>query len=244
MNINPKLFKLQTSSEMTIYQAQLGPYANLNHLIVCNETNSAAMVDPFSGNYWIKVIDELKVDLKMILLTHTHSDHVNGLSSMLSKYSGINVWVHADEEKRGWNGPDTNRWNHHANSVKKLKLGSLELQIHCTPGHSPGHVSIIGHGSIIAGDLLFLGRCGRTDLYGGNKLSMYNSLMYFRKQLLELPGEWLVFPGHQYPLDDGSNPMHLTVAKLLEVNSAIADQEYDDFSRLEYLEFKDSLSIN
>jgi len=244
MTFNPKLTELNVSREMTIYQTQLGPYANLNHLILCNETNSAAIVDPFDGDYWVEVIEELKFDLKMILLTHTHSDHVKGLTTMLSQYSGINVWVHADEEKRGWKGPDTNRWKHKANTIEKLKLGSLELQIHCTPGHSPGHISIVGHGSIIAGDLLFLGRCGRTDLYGGNKLSMYKSLMYFRRQMLELPDNWIVFPGHQYPLDDGTNPMHLSIGNLLKVNSAIAYQEYNEFCKLEYLEFEDSLSTN
>ena len=62
MNDTPNLVKLTPSPEMTIYQCQLGPYANLNHLIICNETNYGAIVDPFSGNYWIKVIDELNID--------------------------------------------------------------------------------------------------------------------------------------------------------------------------------------
>ena len=239
----PNLVKLNPSNEMTIYQAQLGPYANLNHLIVCNSTNSSAIVDPFSGNYWIEIIEELSLDLKMILLTHTHSDHVNGLSSILSKYPKVEVWVHSNEDKRGWNGPDTNRWKHPLNSFIPLKFGLLEFQIHSTPGHSPGHISIVGHGSIIAGDLLFLGRCGRTDLYGGDKFLMYSSLVYFRKHLLELPEDWIVLPGHQYPLDNGENPTYLDVGTLLKTNPAIIEQDYRDFCKLEFLEFNDSLSV-
>ena len=60
MTFNPKLTELNVSREMTIYQTQLGPYANLNHLILCNETNSAAIVDPFYGDYWVEVIEDLK----------------------------------------------------------------------------------------------------------------------------------------------------------------------------------------
>ncbi len=243
MNNIPNLLKLNPSPEMTLYQCQLGPYANLNHLIICNETNCGAIVDPFSGSYWIKIIDELNIDLKMILLTHTHSDHIGGLNSMIKRYPGIEIWVHTDEENRGWTGPDTNRWTHPPNSHTLLQLGQLEFEIHCTPGHSPGHVSFVGHGSVIAGDLLFSGRCGRTDLYGGNKSTMFSSLMYFRNCLLDLPSNWLIFPGHQYPLDDGSNPMHVKIEELLQVNTAISEQDYNEFCKLDYLEFDDSLSV-
>ena len=91
--------------------------------------------------------------------------------------------------------------------------------------------------------MLFLGRCGRTDLYGGNKSTMFSSLMYFRDCLLKLPSEWLVFPGHQYPLDDGSNPMHICVGDLLQNNRSILEQSYEEFCKLEFLEFDDSLSV-
>jgi hypothetical protein len=72
---------------------------------------------------------------------------------------------------------------------------------------------------------------------------MFSSLMYFRNCLLNLPQDWLVFPGHQYPLDDGSNPMHIKIGELLQVNGAILEQDYDDFCKLDYLEFDDSLSV-
>jgi glyoxylase-like metal-dependent hydrolase (beta-lactamase superfamily II) len=157
--------------------------------------------------------------------------------------AGIEIWLHQDEEKRGWAGPDTNRFTHSALSSTTFKVGELLFEVHCTPGHSPGHITAIGNGIVISGDCLFLGRCGRTDLFGGNLKEMHQSLVYLKAVLQDLPDDWLVLPGHQYSVSDGSIPTFLSVSELLNKNEAlIAAGNEEEFYALEFLAFDDSLA--
>ena len=226
---------------MTVIQAQLGEWDNLNHLLVCEKTGDACIVDPFSGEHWLATCKESGWNLKSALLTHSHWDHTMGVQALFD--TGVEIWLHQDEEKRGWAGPDTDRFTHSALSSTTFKVGELEFEVHCTPGHSPGHITIIGNGVVISGDCLFLGRCGRTDLFGGNLEEMHQSLVYLKALLQDLPVDWLVLPGHQYSVSDGSIPTFLSVSELLNSNEAlIAAGNKEEFHALEFLAFDDSLA--
>jgi glyoxylase-like metal-dependent hydrolase (beta-lactamase superfamily II) len=78
---------------------------------------------------------------------------------------------------------------------KKIKLGEDELEIRFTPGHSPGSVCFYNEagGFVIAGDVLFNGSIGRTDLPGGDYDTLINSI---QTQLFTLPDDTKVYPGH------------------------------------------------
>ncbi|MDC0055683.1 MBL fold metallo-hydrolase [Deltaproteobacteria bacterium] len=226
---------------MTVIQAQLGEWDNLNHLLVCEKTGEACIVDPFSGEHWLAACKKNDWNLKSALLTHSHWDHTRGVQTLFD--TGVEIWLHQDEEKRGWAGPDNGRFTHSALSTTTFKVGELIFEIHCTPGHSPGHITIIGNGVIISGDCLFLGRCGRTDLFGGDLEEMHQSLVYLKAVLQGLPSDWLVLPGHQYSVSDGSIPTFLSVSELLNKNEAlIAAGNKEEFYALEFLAFDDSLA--
>jgi len=230
-----------SANGMTVIQAQLGEWDNLNHLLVCEKTGDACIVDPFSGEHWLATCKESGWNLKSALLTHSHWDHTMGVQALFD--TGVEIWLHQDEEKRGWAGPDTDRFTHSALSSTTFKVGELEFEVHCTPGHSPGHITIIGNGVVISGDCLFLGRCGRTDLFGGNLEEMHQSLVYLKALLQDLPDDWLVLPGHQYSVSDGSIPTFLSVSELLNSNEAlIAAGNKEEFHALEFLAFDDSLA--
>jgi hydroxyacylglutathione hydrolase len=230
-----------SANGMTVIQAQLGEWDNLNHLLVCEKTGDACIVDPFSGEHWLATCKESGWNLKSALLTHSHWDHTMGVQALFD--TGVEIWLHQDEEKRGWAGPDTDRFTHSALSSTTFKVGELEFEVHCTPGHSPGHITIIGNGVVISGDCLFLGRCGRTDLFGGNLEEMHQSLVYLKALLQDLPVDWLVLPGHQYSVSDGSIPTFLSVSELLNSNEAlIAAGNKEEFHALEFLAFDDSLA--
>ena len=157
--------------------------------------------------------------------------------------AGVEIWLHQDEEKRGWAGPDTGRFTHSALSSITFKVGELQFDVHCTPGHSPGHITTIGNGVVISGDCLFLGRCGRADLFGGDLKEMYQSLVYLKAILQDLPNDWLVLPGHQYSVSDGSIPTFLSVLELLNNNEAlIVAGNKEKFYALEFLAFDDNLA--
>ena len=153
------------------------------------------------------------------------------------------VWVHADESLRGWDGPSNREWSNLANSFVIQKIGDLELEAHCTPGHTPGHMTFIGEGVVISGDCMFLGKCGRTDLFGGDVISQKSSLFYLREYLSSLPKDWLVLPGHQYALANGQNPTYITLGELLSDNEALNALDDDKkWNSLDFLSFDDSLA--
>ena len=229
------------SEKLLVFQAQLGDWDNLNHLLVCKKSLKAAIVDPFFADYWLDFCSSEGWDLEQVWLTHSHWDHSKGVDGLVDK----EIWVHANESQRGWDGPSNREWNNAANSAVDLTLGEIKIQAHCTPGHTPGHMTFIGEGVVISGDCMFLGRCGRTDLFGGDVNAQRESLLYLRDCLNELPKYWLVLPGHQYRLSDGTNPTFITVEQLLNDNEALAALDDDAaWNALDFLSFDDNLAQN
>ena len=227
------------NEKMLVLQAQLGEWDNLNHQLVCKVTKKAVIVDPFFADYWSNICSENGWDLEQVWLTHSHWDHAKGVYGLQEKQ----VWVHENEALRGWDGPSNNEWSNQPNSFVLHRLGELEMEAHCTPGHTPGHMTFIGEGVVISGDCMFLGRCGRTDLFGGDANAQRQSLVHLRARLNGLPNDWLVLPGHLYQLADGSNPTYITVEKLLMDNEALAALDDDkEWNSLEFLAFDDDLA--
>ena len=104
-------------------------------------------------------------------------------------------------------------------------------------------MTFIGEGVVISGDCPFLGRCGRTDLFGGSIDAQRESLHHLRNALSEIPKGWIVLPGHQYELPDGSNPTYITVGDLLRDNEALAAIDDDErWNSLDFLSFDDNLA--
>ena len=227
------------TEKIILYQAQLGDFANLNHLIVCKKTNKALIIDPFYADYWLNFCSQSGWELTTVWLTHTHWDHSKAVPDLVDK----EIWVHEDESLRGWDGPSNNHWSNPAWTVIDLSFGELAFKGYSTPGHSPGHMAFSGEGIVVTGDCLFLGRCGRTDLFGSDRESQRKSLLFMRKELELLPQDWLVFPGHLYELSTGYSPSFITVAQLLSQNEALAAIDDDIlWESLDFLSFDDDLA--
>ena len=227
------------TEKMLVFQAQLGDWDNLNHLLVCKQTRKAVIVDPFFSDYWTNICSQNDWDLEQVWLTHSHWDHSKGVDGLQDKL----IWVHKNEALRGWKGPSNQEWSNIPNSFVYQQIGALEFEAHCTPGHTPGHMTFIGEGVVISGDCMFLGRCGRTDLFGGDIYAQRKSLIHLRERLDTLPSDWLVLPGHQYQLSDGTSPTYITVEELLSDNEALAALDDDEtWNNLDFLAFDDSLA--
>jgi len=76
---------------------------------------------------------------------------------------------------------------------QRLQVGSVSIEVRHTPGHSPGHVCFLAPGIVLCGDVLFAGSIGRSDLPGGDSDLLLASI---RAELLTLPDETVVYPGH------------------------------------------------
>ena len=159
---------------------------NFAYLIGDEKAGLAAVVDPA----WdIEKILELarKNGLRVIyaINTHHHPDHTSGNDEIV-KATGTKIVAH--EASR-------NRKDIAAKDGETLRLGSLELKLIHTPGHSPDHMCVLVNGKLMTGDALFVGECGRTDLPGGNSEQMYDSLF---NKLMTLADDVEVYPGHNY----------------------------------------------
>ena len=145
----------------------------------------------------------------MVLHTHGHLDHAGGTADLVRRLpDGIPIGLHR-EELQLFKGvamqgrmfgleveapPEPTLWLEHG---QRLELGGLELEVRHTPGHSPGGVCFVVHGApqplVIAGDVLFAGSIGRTDLMGGSFPVLEQSI---RDQLYTLPDDTRVICGH------------------------------------------------
>ena len=73
------ILKLNPSPELTVLQSELGSWDNLNHLLICNTTRNALLIDPFDGQFWSDIIKKEGISTVTIILTHSHWDHTRGV---------------------------------------------------------------------------------------------------------------------------------------------------------------------
>jgi glyoxylase-like metal-dependent hydrolase (beta-lactamase superfamily II) len=170
------------------------------------ETGEALVLDP--GDEVERVLDVLKrhsLNVKAIVSTHAHIDHVGGLKK-LQEATGAPVLMHGDDlelyrhlnEQAAWLGvppPPSARVDQLLREGDTVRWGKYAANVLHTPGHTPGSVSLYmpAQVKLLAGDTLFAGSIGRTDLWGG---SMPDILRSIESKLLVLPDQTLVYPGH------------------------------------------------
>ena len=175
---------------MIFEQIPVGPMQNFAYLIGDEKAGVAAVVDPAWANERILgVAKRNKLRIIYAINTHQHPDHVSG-NDELARATGAKIVAHeASRTRKDISAKD--------NEI--LHVGSLELRLIHTPGHSPDHVCVLVNGKLMTGDTLFVGEWGRTDLPGGSSEQMYDSLF---NKLMKLPDDVEVYPGHDY----GSKP--------------------------------------
>jgi hydroxyacylglutathione hydrolase len=177
-----------------------------NCWIVHGDGSSAALViDPGDEpGRLTTAIDDLKLTVEAILLTHTHFDHV-GAVAPLARATKAPVYcpeleVPVLQEINSYVFPGFGPFESYdpertLAGGERLTLAGLDIDVIFTPGHSPGHVSfsIPEHETMLSGDVLFQGSIGRTDLPGGHHQTLLDSIATL---LNTLPDETRVLPGH------------------------------------------------
>lgn len=153
----------------------------------------------------LSFLEERKLKLQAVLITHGHFDHIGGLDELLAKYPAP-VYIH--ELEMTWlTDPALNGSSHfpffgdvrlasqaeglHGDS--KLKVGDFVFDVIHTPGHSPGGLTYKIDDYLFTGDTLFKESIGRTDFTGGNHSEILSSI---NDKLFLFPEDYVVFPGH------------------------------------------------
>jgi hydroxyacylglutathione hydrolase len=169
-------------------------------------THEAVVVDP--GDNIPEILSRLQkhgLTLRQIIITHAHIDHVGG-AALLRKATGAPVFLNQKdlgllgmmEIQAGWLGvptPEVVPPDASADDGLSVGLVTLPAEVLHTPGHTPGSICLYfpAQHLLLAGDTLFAGSIGRTDLPGGDGRRILRSL---RERLLVLPDATRVLPGH------------------------------------------------
>ena len=164
---------------------------NYSYLVIDKGNNSACIVDPSESEPIIKIIEKKKVNLKFILNTHHHYDHVGG-NEILKKKFGAKIIAFKDDKNRI---PFVDILLEDNEIWKNL---NFEFKVFHIPGHTSGHICFYFYKDniVFSGDTLFSLGCGR--IFEGTYKQMYYSLNKFK----ELPKETKVYCGHEYTLQN------------------------------------------
>jgi hydroxyacylglutathione hydrolase len=158
---------------------------NYGYLIVCQKTNTAAIIDPSEADPVRRRIEQEKVTLAAILNTHHHRDHTGGNAGLLEG-SALDVYAHKSDTAR------IAGLNRGVAEGDEIQIGDMRGKVFFIPGHTTGHVAYLFDGSLFCGDTLFTAGCGR--LFEGTAEQMQASLA----RLMKLPDQTKVYCGHEY----------------------------------------------
>jgi glyoxylase-like metal-dependent hydrolase (beta-lactamase superfamily II) len=190
---------------------ECNPFKENSYLVWDSHTNEAMIIDPgfLSAAEEEQIASELetkKLNLRYIVNTHGHLDHIFGNSFLKEKYpeakllspkEDVRLLKQAKEQAKvfGVECKESPMPDIYLDMLPKLTLGGLEFELLFTPGHTPGEYSLLNraHKICFSGDVLFRGSIGRTDLWGGNLQTLMNSI---KDKLFTLDDDVIVYPGH------------------------------------------------
>jgi glyoxylase-like metal-dependent hydrolase (beta-lactamase superfamily II) len=174
-------------------------------------TGEAIVIDPGDDiEEIVAILRRHKLTAKIIAITHAHIDHIGG-AYKLRALTGAPVYMNSADAfladmlstQAAWLGvatPENPGIDKQVREGDILRAGAVEAHVLHTPGHTPGSIALYlpTENKLIAGDTLFKGSVGRTDLPGGDFDRISNSI---RSKLYTLPETTIVYPGHGEPTD-------------------------------------------
>lgn len=192
---------------MILKQLVVGPFASNCFIVGSESTKRGMIIDPGAdAGTILQTVDRLGLSIVWILVTHIHPDHIGALKPVKER-TGAKFAIHEAEGGGGGFGG----FSHAAASAMMgflgrlprpdklledgdvLDIDDLHFTVLHTPGHSPGGISLAGHGVVFSGDTLFNCGIGRTDFPGCS----YDQLMEsIHNKLMTLPDDTIVYPGH------------------------------------------------
>ena len=197
---------MTSNPNILIKHESLGPLQTNSYLVGHLSTREAVLIDGGAVPLQLlKLIQINELNLKYVLLTHGHIDHIAGVEEV-RQTTGCKIIIHQKESpilknseqaalQWGLNPPQFKEPDGFIEEDDKISIGELTLTALLTPGHTPGGLSYYSPdlNIIFAGDTLFRQSIGRSDLPGGNSETLITSI---KTKILPLPDDTIVAPGH------------------------------------------------
>ena len=171
--------------EIKIFKTSCGPFDNNAYLVVCPKTGESIIIDAPMGPG--ELLEEAKgTQVKAILITHNHQDHLAGLKEMIDA-TGAPVEAHSEDAAALPVSP-----NVLVEDGDIITAGTIELKVIHTPGHTPGSVCYLVGKHLFSGDTLFPGGPGRSR----SPEALQQIIKSITEKLYPLPDDTFLLPGH------------------------------------------------
>ena len=188
---------------MILKRLVLGMFQTDCYIVGSESTKAGMIIDPAARPEKImEAVEVAGLDIKLIVLTHGHLDHCEGLKGV-KEATGAEVAIHTNDayflqnrplnSNFGFSYPETPPADRELNDGDSIDIDGLHFEVVHTPGHTEGGICLVGEGIVFSGDTLFNSGIGRTDLPGGSYDKLMDSI---RNGLMTLPDDTVVYPGH------------------------------------------------
>ncbi len=167
----------------------LGPMDNCTYLV--RKGADALLIDPaWDMNFIIHTVEQQKLNLRGVLFTHGHFDHVKFAQELLENFH-LRAYLNAHDVALSGLPPE---YLQTYDGDQRFQIGPFDVRVLTTPGHTAGCVCILIEDALFTGDTLFPGACGRADLPSSDPRAMLASL----RRIAALPDDTRIFAGHSY----------------------------------------------
>ncbi|MDY7037030.1 MAG: MBL fold metallo-hydrolase, partial [Thermodesulfobacteriota bacterium] len=196
---------VEDNEKIRIKRLMVGPFSANAYILICQRTGESVLVDaPGEAD---RILEAMKgARPKYILITHNHFDHTRALSK-LKKVLKLPVAAHLEDAPRLPIRVDMT-----LNDGDNIPLGNIRLEVLHTPGHTPGSICILSDPFLISGDTLFPGGPGKTTSPG----DFQKILQSLDKKIFKLPGNTVVYPGHETKLNKSQAVTHYSASIIPE----------------------------